>query len=382
MKICAIICELNPLHNGHRHLFDAVRASGKFDGVLCIMSGHFTQRGDRAVCDKFTRAKHAVLVGADGVIELPAPFAVAPAPVFAEGAVKIVASVPGVCALAFGCEQELDFKTIAKAALGEDGQFREILKDNLAAGESYAKSYSAALKKACGAQICEPNNILALEYAKAILKYRPGLEILPVKRQGSGYNEVELGGTYASASAIREHMDDERIRDYVPPFVYTDLSADDGSGKKWQGILKYALATAASEELAAVYGGGEGVANKLKTLERLPLDEIIQKSVSKRYPAGRIKRALTDNALGFTAAQTNGLLEGAGYIKPLAVRASVADELLKELSLSPFPLIITGSDINKLSGDNLELYNLSRRADDIWCAAADRDIYDYTILKI
>ncbi len=382
MKICAIICEFNPFHNGHKYLIERVRQSGGYDGVLCIMSGHFTQRGDMAILDKFTRARHAVPGGADCVIELPAPFAVAPAPVFAGGAVKLAASIPDVCALAFGCEEVLDFKGIARAVAGEDGRFKAGLNRGLENGESYAKSYAAALESVCGTAISSPNNILALEYAKAILKYRPDMAIMPVKREGAGYNDDTLGGTYASASAIRAHLCEAEIGQFVPPFVAADLASLSDSDGRWEAIVKYALCSAPVDRFEKLYGGGEGLGNRLKGLERLPLEEIIAQATTKRYPSARIRRVLTANALNLTATDGNAYLKKAGYLKPLAVRADMANEFLKALSVSPFPLVITGRDVEKLKGPNAALYASSRFADDVWCAASDRDIYDCTIVKV
>ena len=100
MKILAIICEFNPFHNGHRYLLEKAKKLSGADAVLCIMSGNFTQRGEICVLDKYTRAKHAILGGADCVIQLPAPFAVAPAEIFAKGAIKILSSIPEVAFLA------------------------------------------------------------------------------------------------------------------------------------------------------------------------------------------------------------------------------------------------------------------------------------------
>ena len=104
MNFCAIICEFNPFHNGHKYILEQARRLSGCDGVLCIMSGSFTQRGEACVFDKYTRARHAVLSGADCVIQLPAPFAVAPAEIFASGAIKILSPIPQVKPLEFGCE--------------------------------------------------------------------------------------------------------------------------------------------------------------------------------------------------------------------------------------------------------------------------------------
>ena len=382
MKICAIICEFNPFHNGHKYLIENVKASGKYAGVLCVMSGHFTQRGDRAIFDKFTRARHAVMGGADCIIELPASFAVAPAEIFAQGAVKLASSIPDVCALSFGCEEQLDFKALARTLSDESADFKERLMRGLDMGESYAKSYARAVEDACGAKIDSPNNILGLEYAKAILKYRPDLEIMTVRRVGSGYNDTKLDGNYASASAIRAHLGEHAIYNSVPPFVARDLPNGGEDDRRWESIVRYALTTTTADGLNAVYGCGEGLANRLKSLQRLPLEQIILQATSRRYPAARIRRALTANALKLTAAETENFLNGAGYIKPLAVKAARADEMLKALSSSPYPVVVKGSDVERLQGLNARLYAASRLADDIWCAACAKDIYDCTIIKV
>ena len=104
MRICGIICEYNPFHNGHAYLLNEARKQSGCDAVVCIMSGCFTQRGEMAVLDKYTRAAHAVLAGADAVVELPVPFACAPAELFAKGAIKLLASLPDFCVLAFGSD--------------------------------------------------------------------------------------------------------------------------------------------------------------------------------------------------------------------------------------------------------------------------------------
>lgn len=382
MKICAVICEFNPFHNGHRYLLERVKATGRFDGVLCIMSGHFTQRGDRAITDKFTRSGHAVMGGADCVVELPAPFATAPAQVFARGAIKLLSSIPEVCALAFGCEGGADFAAAAKAAAAESGQFKKVLKDRLAAGESYAKSYSAALENVSGQSICTPNNILAFEYAAAIAEYRSDIELLPFTRQGAGYSDRQLDGEYASASGIRAHLGDDAAARYVPDFVAQTLRRDDVAEARWEAVVKYALQRATAEELKGVYGCGEGLANALKKLQNLPLEDIIAAGTCRRYPSARIRRALTANALLFTAEKTAGWLANAGYIKPLAVRADVADDMLRALALSRYPMVITGSDAGALRGADGELYAAGRFADGVWENVSGTDVYDYTLLKI
>ena len=383
MKICAIICEFNPFHNGHAYLIEQVKSTGKFDAVVCVMSGSFTQRGDIAVCDKFSRAVHAVKGGADCVIELPAPFAVAPAPVFAEGAVKLLASIPAVCALAFGCEKEIDFYRTARIASDENGAFREMLNFYLDRGESYAKSYSSALAELCGGEVsCSPNNILAIEYAKALLKYRPDMQLLPVERVGGGYNDCRLYEKYSSASAIRAHLGEKDAQNCLPDYSANDLPEDGQILNRWNDIMSYALARAGADGLKKIFGCAEGLENKLKSLCTLPAEEVIKEATSRRYPSSRIKRILAANALGLYQGDARAMLDGAGYIKPLAIRGSVCDELMKELALSPFPVIIKQRDLEALDALSLKMYNLTSACDDVRAVAARNRAYDFTVKKV
>ncbi|MDE5897392.1 MAG: nucleotidyltransferase family protein, partial [Clostridia bacterium] len=126
MKFCAVICEYNPFHNGHRYQLAEIRKASGCDKILCLMSGNFTQRGEPAVFNKYVRARHALTCGADAVIELPAAFAVSPAELFARGAGHILASQPAVEKLAYGCEHgtKEEFLATAKATLTEDKQFK------------------------------------------------------------------------------------------------------------------------------------------------------------------------------------------------------------------------------------------------------------------
>ncbi len=342
MKILAIICEFNPFHNGHKYLLERAKELSGCDAVLCIMSGGFTQRGDMCIMDKYTRAKHAVSGGADCVIQLPAPFAVAPAEIFAKGAIKILLSIPEVTALAFGCESgdEYEFFKAAELFIDESDKFKTVINKKLAEGESYIKSYAEAFE-ACGGNrdiVANPNNVLGFEYCKAILRVGADIDILPVKRVGAGYNDGELKENYSSASAIRNNLTDIRISDNIPPYVYNDLkySAD---LRSFHAFLRHSLFVARPEDMQKIFGCGEGLENKLKSLENTSIENIVEKCTSKRYSSSRIKRILCANALGLYADDAQKFLGADLYIKPLAVKKTRANEILSALSKSAYPVI-------------------------------------------
>ncbi len=352
MKICAIICEFNPFHNGHKHLLESAKVLSGCDAVLCIMSGNFTQRGDIAVLDKYTRARHAVMGGADAVLELPAAFSVAPAEIFAKGAIKILSSIPEVGSLAFGCETpDADFSAAAKLLLKEQKPFKNILSQKLAQGESYVKSYVAAFA-ACGGKaelLSQPNNILGVEYAKAILSSGAKINLIPVKRVGQNFGSAELTDNYSSAQAIRNNIGSEKIKSNVPPYVYADLRDFSAENAKFEDILRFKLCTSAPETLAKIFGCTEGLENKLAACYNLPYKQLVLSASGKRYTESRIKRILTADLLELYSADCISYLNSRLYIRPLALKKDRADDVLAALSKSEFPLLLKYRDVVRLN---------------------------------
>jgi predicted nucleotidyltransferase len=384
MKLCAIICEINPFHNGHEYLLKQAIAKSGCDGVICIMSGCFTQRGEVAILDKFTRAKHAVMAGADAIIELPAPLSVAPAEIFAKGAIKILSSIPSVTTLCFGCENEVDFMSIAKKLLSEDEKFKSALNKNLTEGQSYIKSYTSAFE-ACGGDgliLAKPNNILAIEYAKAILTLNANIKLLPIKRIGGGYSDKTLVESYSSASAIRENISNEQIKNNVPSFVYNDIKSIKNYNDNFEKIVKYALIKADKQSLKNIIGCNEGLENSLKNYSNLPLEQLIDKASGKRYSHSRIRRILVSNALGIYENDVIEILNSDLYIKPLCVSNDKKDTILSELSKSNYPIVITGSDASKLSGTAKKCFNLDLLSQQIWDLITTQSTYTFTLKTI
>ncbi len=370
MKICAIICEFNPFHNGHKYLLEQTRALTGCEAVLCVMSGNFTQRGDLCVLDKYARAKHAVLGGADCVIELPAAFAVSPAEIFAGGAVKLIASIPEITYLAFGCEND-DKESYLKSAnllLNENGLFIQTLNDGLKNGESYIKCYKNAFAAVGGDEelISKPNNVLALEYVKAILRLKKDIEIVPVKRAGADYNDTELHENFSSASAIRANLNSESISGNMPDYVLKDLNCAVYDEEKYKNYLKLVLSRTSADKLRSVYGATEGLENKILNLSNEPFDEIIERCTSRRYPSSRIKRIICENFLNLYQSDCKKFLESDLYLKPLAIRSELADELFAALAKSDYPLILKGRDKQKLGETALKCLENDEFADSQW----------------
>lgn len=379
MKICAIICEFNPFHNGHEYLLNRARELSGCDYLLCVMSGDFTQRGDIAVLDKFTRAGHAVFGGADCVVELPAAFAVAPAEIFAQGAIKLISSIPEVTAICFGSETADKAKLISAADLlsDENAQFKTALKNGLDNGDSYIKSYFNAFK-ACGGDadlLKNSNDILAIEYLKAIKRSGKDIEVFPVGRLGSGYNDENIKNNFSSASAIRKNLNSPLIKNNVPRFVFDDLSDFSAETERFEFALKLNLSRTDGKTLKRIYGCGEGLENALKSNVFVEnYSEILNRTTSKRYSASRIKRILCANFLKLYADECSEYLQSGLYLTPLAVKRNSCNEILSALNGSRLPVITAGSDLLKLNETALKCKKSDDFAHAQWCQITGKNI--------
>ena len=297
MKICAIICEYNPFHNGHLYqLQEAKRLSGA-DALLCVMSGNFTQRGEAAIAEKHLRAKHAILAGADAVIELPTPFATSNAELFAKGAIHILSAIPTVKTLCFGAEKadKSGFLLGAKYLNDEPQEVSEKIKAGVAAGESYAKARAQAFAGFVPFDLLSsPNNILSLEYTRAILAKGAAMEILPLQRIGGNYNDATLHSNFSSGTAIRKAIrNGGSVSENLPDFVLADIINTRIEGL--DALVKYALLSRSLTEIASVCDCTEGLENALKRAaeENAPIESL----VSARYTASRLRRISLQNLL-------------------------------------------------------------------------------------
>lgn len=203
MKIAGIIAEYNPFHKGHQYQIREIKNQG-YDYVITVISGDFVQRGAPAIADKYTRARMALLGGADLVLELPAVYATASAETFAAGGVRSLAATGLADAVSFGMEQPEPalLKCLADLLVQEPDWYRKKLREGLRKGLSYPAARSRALPEYADF-LASPNNILALEYAKAVQTYAPRMTLLPIQRQGSGYHHPRLTEDFSSAGAIR-----------------------------------------------------------------------------------------------------------------------------------------------------------------------------------
>lgn len=353
MKVCAVIAEYNPLHLGHVGHLDYIKNELKAERVVVIMSGDFTQRGEPAVLDKYTRARHAIIAGADAVIELPAVFSTANAENFAKGAVNILSALNFADGLCFGVESGSaeDYERLAEAMNDESKEFKRALKESLEKGVSLAKAKFEAVKALGGKfdekLIASPNNILALEYAKADLSSGGRLKLYPMIRTGDcDHNDVMLKKGITSATSIRAALkagEKKKLKKCVPPFVYEDLTEYPFAFDK---MIMTAIYTAKKEDMAEIADCTEGLENRIKALakDNKTVEELVRKASTKRYPATRIRRILINNLLGIKAELTAETLKSGLYAKVLAVNADKTDIIRIISEKAEIPVLTRKSD--------------------------------------
>lgn len=359
MRITGIICEYNPLHLGHKKQLDTVRGlSGAEGGIVCLMSGSFVQRGSPAIIDKSLRAKAAILSGADLVLELPVTYALSSAEGFARGGVEILGRFCDD--LCFGAETADKESLLATARALLSDSFSPALREQLDKGLSFPAARQAALESMGldGDILSRPNDILAVEYCKAILSTGCTMEPLPIRR-GGNYHAAEADENNPSATALRELiLHSGAWLDYVPEAARACLQDAPIHTLRAGGRAVLArLRTMTEEEFAALPYGSEGLWRKLMHAARscAALDEIIAAVKSKRYTRTRIDRMILCAFLGLRDAD---LAAPAPYARVLAFNDK-------------------GREILKIARQTGDLPNIGQRLDSPYQQIEDRcgDLY-------
>lgn len=390
MRVVGVIAEYNPLHNGHIYHLEQARANSKADYCVVVLSGNFVQRGEAACTDKFTRTEWALKAGADLVLELPSVYAVAPAERFASGGVRTLAATGVVTDLAFGCEAP-DLQTlyqISDIIASEPPALQEAIKKHLSMGKSYPRARFDALSeygvpRTMLNAIAQPNNILAVEYLRAIRQFAPAIEPLPVTRVGTGYHSEEMVGEYASATAIRKAIVDGRkeILSAMPLFVGAPLMYDDQfiiALDTLSDLMLYAIRRMSAAELANLPDVCEGFENVMYRAVRSvrTLSDFFDEVKTKRYTLARCKRIAVCALLGITndqVRQLNGSREGS-YLRVLGFQKK-ARALISEIARQKTaPLILRNSDLEACPPMIRRNFETDALSTDILCYATTQEI--------
>lgn len=334
MRTVGIICEYNPFHTGHKRQIDILRSMG-YDCVICVMSGNFTQRGEMAIFDKYTRAEAAIRGGADIVVELPFPFSSFSAEGFANAGVHILSSL-GIDAMSFGSECG-DVSLLNRAANAIcSPEFASVYYGLQRGGLGSAAAYFEAIKNISGEDISLlSNDILGISYVAAIKRLGAQLDIVPIKREGAAYNDKELPqNSHPSASAIREAVKNsalelgQLLNEYIPKNSLCALLKakncglgpidEDNTSREILSFFKLMTPLEITVRAISRSNGGEHIAEDgcgiIERIRNAALSassycEFINACYSSKYTNARVNRVILFSLLGVSDKLTNLLPE-------------------------------------------------------------------------
>ncbi len=362
MKISGIVCEYNPFHNGHKYHIEETRKNGATH-IVAVMSGNFVQRGDVAVLDKFKRAEIAVKSGADLVIELPVQYSLAPAELFARGAVYLLHSLGVVDEISFGSECGDVSRLISAVEDMEKIANSPKIRDLTEKGYTYPKAISAVLAEEdpqSAAIISEPNNILGVEYIKAIKGLSADIQPFTVKRAGTAHDSTSTSESFASASYIRANLGDSA--DFLPEISAKAIAEDTADIKLLEKVILYRLRTATIEEIKAVNDCVDGLAERIFSARTtVSLDEFFDRVKTKRFTMARIRRIILSLLIGIKWEDMKNLPP---YIRVIGLNRRGREILAKAKGKSQIPF---DTSIAKLSRND----HISSRFAELEAVASD-----------
>ena len=374
MKLIGIVSEYNPFHNGHLYHIEQSKALvGEESAVVCVMSGDFVQRGEAAVFSKFARAEAAVRGGADLVIELPPAWSLQSAEGFARGAVGLLSELGCVDYLSFGSECG-DMSTLNMlATYVSDPMVMRRMKQELEKGVSFAAARQTAMDMEYGSiseHLRTPNNILAVEYLKALYELRCRMEPITVQRQGADHDEPE-----GSASDIRARLRNKQAtKGFVPKAcqkVYREETKRSRGPVKMQELetaLISRFRMLDERAFMSLPDEAEGLGNRLCAAahEETTLDAVLSAAKTKRYALSRIRRMLMCAALGITERDTKALPP---YARVLAMNDRGRKALKLIQTRSKIPVIIKPASIRDESEECRHIFGQSCAAHDLFVMA-------------
>ncbi len=369
--ITGIVCEYNPFHKGHLYQIKKAKAMGA-DTIVCVMSGNFVQRGECAFFDKHLRAKAAVMCGADVVIDLPTPWAMASAETFARGSVGLLESF-GIEALSFGCESDDEnlFRAVAKKL--NDAETGTLIKRYSAEGASYPEAVSKALTDTLGIKageiVSSPNNTLAIEYIRHL---SDNIKLLPVKRIGADHDSDAAKDSIASASLIRSSGLSDECFDYVPEKLASLYKeAVRYNITHCERAILSALRLMKKEEFSLYVSDCNGldmrIYDSVQTADSL--ESLYAMAKSRNYTHSRVRREVMSLWLKIKKDYCQGIPP---YIRVLAVSERGLSLLSKAKDNTDLTIITKYAEAKNLSGKAKEIYDAECRNTDLFSLCAEK----------
>ena len=371
METAGIVAEYNPFHRGHAwHIAETRRRLGGDAPVVCVMSGHWVQRGECALADKWLRAALALDRGADLVVELPTPWAMASAESFARGAVSLLAATGVVDVLSFGSETG-ELAPLEEAAAALDApDYPERLRAALGRGLSFPAARQEAAGAAC---LSAPNNNLGVEYLRSLRALSSTIRPLTVPRQGAGHDGPAAGG-FASASELRRLLRAGRGAE-AAPYLTAPWSGELADMQHIERAVLARLRTMGEGDWGALPdgGGAEGLPSRLAKAAReaVSLEDFYTRAKTRRYPHARLRRLALAAFLGLRAAERPA---APPYVRVLGLGGRGRALLRRMKDTCPLPVIVKPAQARELDGPARTLFESEARYTDLYglCFPAPR----------
>ena len=392
-KVLGIIAEYNPFHNGHLfHLNESKKLTGS-SYTVAIMSGNFAQRGNTSIIDKWSKAKSAIECGVDLVVELPVLYSTSSAENFAEGAIKILDSLKVVDYLSFGAETaDINLlNNIATVLNEEPKEYKSLLSEELKKGLSYPKARENALMiylndiKKYSNVLSSPNNILGIEYIKALKKYNSIIQPIAMPRHESGHNDLNYHGNIASSTAIRNITKNngfDILRKLMPEPSYTNLIKNIKVGHVVPDLsvfeeIIFNLRKMSIYDISQLPDVSEGLEFAIKNAANScnSLVELLNIIKSKRYTQTRIQRILLYSLLGITKKDIAISKKTQPYVRVLGFNEKGKYLISEVAKANPKLNIITS--VKKFTDKNLNRNLKSMLEKDIWATDVYTIGYEY-----
>lgn len=320
MKATGIVVEYNPFHNGHKYHLQKTKELNPNNIIIAVMSGDFVQRGEPSIIDRWAKTKMALANGVDLVIELPVFYSSQSAEIFAKGAVGILEELK--CeSMVFGSESGKIDELKRISTLQESEEFKIKLKERLKSGDSYPTAHSSTMKEILGESELNSNDILGLEYIKAIRYWKSSIIPMTLKREKVGYHDTNIVGDFASATKIREHLKkNEEISSIVTQESFNTLKEYSNFTymENFYPFIRYELIKN-SNNLSDIQDMEIGFENRLleNAIKSINYDEFFKSISNRRYTTGRVQRVLTHTLLALTTNITEEVKKSIPYVRVL-----------------------------------------------------------------
>lgn len=404
MKVVGLITEYNPFHNGHKYHMEEAKKITEADYVIVVMSGNFVQRGTPAIINKYSRAKMALSYGADVVFELPVCYSTGSAEYFALGAVSLLNQLGIIDEICFGseCGNIHELTSIARILAEEPPEYKTFLNFFLKNGSTFPLARTQALKALLPDMedeiISSPNNILGIEYIKALIKLDSSIKPVTITRKLAGYHEEELNilpqnrtcpnissaaainsaasissanaistaasissaAAISSATAIRKSILETNqlttLEPHVPSKVLSILNEEMGKTfpiyeDDYTLLLQYKLMEETKESLSRYLDVSQDISNRIKNTNISPLtySQLAQEIKTKQLTLTRVNRALLHILLNITSANMEEYKKGGytQYARILGIKKASSHLLRKIKAQAHIPLITKVGDAPK-----------------------------------